>query len=706
MTFVSYAQNFEDVTLWRALKDCEPGFYIDVGAWDADFHSVTRAFSQRGWRGINVEPVPHLLAQIAGRRPRDVNVCVAVGERSGVIDFFEVAGSGLSTTDAGAAAGYAADGWTVERRDIEVQTLASLCREHAPATIHFLKIDCEGDEAAVLRGADFVAYRPWIVLLEATEPQSETPNHAAFEPLLLGQGYVFAWFDGLNRFYVAEEEASRLVPLLARPPSVFDGFVRAMDVLPWPPAVAASVALPQGPGCRAPVLSAEDRIGLAARCRDCDGVPKVADAGRVRQEPDGTAVQIMHNGLKVVADGYAGAWMTRLITACAGHHEPQEESVFHAVVQVAPPDAAMIELGGAWSYYSAWFLQGAPGRRAVVLEPDPANRANGERTMALNGLQAAFIAGSAGRSPHAGAPFETERSGALILPCYSVPQIMQEQGIERLHLLHCDTQGAELEVLEGCRTLFTDGRVDFVFVSTHVHLIAGDPIIHDRCLQLLRSCGAVIEAEHDCYESFSGDGLIVARFGPAAEGWVAPPISRARSNEGLFRHPSYDLADAFALLDAVLGPGRGAPAVPPPPLAEQLAGRGRIVPIVNSHIGVLYPIGGCEVLEGDGTQLGFLCHGPYCAAEAGQYECTFLLRVDRVDAVPEDPILLFDIAYDRAARPGRHPVRYADLVPGEFVLRQFSFHLAHAVESLEMRLELCSLVPVAMVAAIALRRVE
>ncbi|MGB5826076.1 MAG: FkbM family methyltransferase, partial [Pseudomonas mandelii] len=32
MTFISYAQNFEDIRLWRALKTVENGFYIDVGA--------------------------------------------------------------------------------------------------------------------------------------------------------------------------------------------------------------------------------------------------------------------------------------------------------------------------------------------------------------------------------------------------------------------------------------------------------------------------------------------------------------------------------------------------------------------------------------------------------------------------------------------------------------------------------------------------
>ena len=58
MTFISYAQNFEDVMLWRALGRGRDGTgtWIDVGAGDPFLHSVTCAFHQRGWRGINLEP--------------------------------------------------------------------------------------------------------------------------------------------------------------------------------------------------------------------------------------------------------------------------------------------------------------------------------------------------------------------------------------------------------------------------------------------------------------------------------------------------------------------------------------------------------------------------------------------------------------------------------------------------------------------------
>lgn len=49
MSFVSYAQNFEDVMLWRALKNVPDGFYIDIGAQDPVKCSVSLGFHLRGW---------------------------------------------------------------------------------------------------------------------------------------------------------------------------------------------------------------------------------------------------------------------------------------------------------------------------------------------------------------------------------------------------------------------------------------------------------------------------------------------------------------------------------------------------------------------------------------------------------------------------------------------------------------------------------
>ncbi len=229
MTFISYAQNFEDVLLWRALGDIERGFYIDVGAYHPDTHSVTRAFYDRGWSGVNIEPLPDAARRLAAARPRDVTLRIALGAQPAELPFYRIEGTGLSTLDPAIAAGHAAAGLPATRDHVAVLTLAEICALHASADIHFLKIDVEGAERAVLQGADLVRYRPWIILVEATAPNSTTQTHQEWEPLLREAEYDFVWFDGLNRYYVAHERADALAPAFRTPPNVFDDFLRAGD---------------------------------------------------------------------------------------------------------------------------------------------------------------------------------------------------------------------------------------------------------------------------------------------------------------------------------------------------------------------------------------------------------------------------------------------------------------------------------------------
>ncbi|MBV8914217.1 MAG: FkbM family methyltransferase [Acetobacteraceae bacterium] len=227
--FVSYAQNREDVMLWRALRHEQPGFYVDAGAADPDLLSVTRTFYDRGWRGLDIEPLPEKAAKLRQARPGDIVIEAALADQPGRATFYRVQrseDSGLSSLDRAVAA---RSGGTVDALEVEVTTLAALCREHVRGEVHFLKTDVEGAEAAVLRGMDFRAVRPWIVLVEATAPLSGEPTSAAWEPLLAASGYVHVWFDGLNRFYVAEERHAALAPHFQVPANPFDHYVLAAE---------------------------------------------------------------------------------------------------------------------------------------------------------------------------------------------------------------------------------------------------------------------------------------------------------------------------------------------------------------------------------------------------------------------------------------------------------------------------------------------
>lgn len=219
MTFVSFAQNFEDVLLWRALGEVKRGFYVDVGAQHPSIDSVSRAFSDRGWRGIHVEPSPQYAALLRAERPGDVVLEAAVGSARGQVTFHHVPNTGLSTLDGAAMDGAQSLGFAVEDLVIDMILLDDVLNG-VDGPVHWLKIDVEGYEAQALRGWTGPC-RPWVLVVESTLPGERVETDREWEPDVLAKGYRHVWFDGLNRFYVHQDHAE-LAERLALPPNVFD----------------------------------------------------------------------------------------------------------------------------------------------------------------------------------------------------------------------------------------------------------------------------------------------------------------------------------------------------------------------------------------------------------------------------------------------------------------------------------------------------
>jgi FkbM family methyltransferase len=228
MPLVSYAQNREDVLLYRALSGRPRGFYIDVGANDPTVCSITKCFYDMGWHGINIEPVRGVFQRLAAQRTRDINLNIGISNCRQTLRFYEcISESTLSTFSAASAAWWAAPprAHVFKERHVPVMPLAQVCEQYVRQPIDFLSIDAEMHERAVIEGHDWKRWRARIVLVEdGVSSETGRNSHDEWEPYLLRADYLFAFFDGINRFYVRKEDA-HLLPFLQVPANFTDHFI-------------------------------------------------------------------------------------------------------------------------------------------------------------------------------------------------------------------------------------------------------------------------------------------------------------------------------------------------------------------------------------------------------------------------------------------------------------------------------------------------
>ena len=233
----------------------------------------------------------------------------------------------------------------------------------------------------------------------------------------------------------------------------------------------------------------EKRVRTVMLSPDNESIERVGDAGKIKGD-----LQIMHNGIKIHVGSYYGDGNTVLLNKNRGVHEPQEEKVFEEILKFLPSKASMLELGAFWAFYSMTFQKKINDGINYLIEPDPHALLSGKYNFRLNSFKGHFFN-----------YYISDHITPAVIPTVTVDQFLLDNKVTRLHILHSDIQGFELKMLQGASRNLKEGRIDYIFISTH----SND--LHYACKTFLENHGYQILCEANLDESYSGDGLIVAK---------------------------------------------------------------------------------------------------------------------------------------------------------------------------------------------------
>jgi len=232
----------------------------------------------------------------------------------------------------------------------------------------------------------------------------------------------------------------------------------------------------------------QERVDTVLKSPDNKFITRVPNAGNIQQD-----VQIMHNGIKIHVGSYYGNGATILLNRNGGVHEPQEEKAFNDIMNYLPADATMLELGAFWAFYSMCFKAKIPDGKNYLIEPDPHALQSGKSNFKLNKFKGYFFNFSISDQVFS-------EKGTI-----TVDEFLKSQQIDHLSVLHSDIQGFEVKMLQGATSSLMENKIDYIFISTHSNAL------HDECIHYLKTLQYIILCDANLDESYSWDGLIVAK---------------------------------------------------------------------------------------------------------------------------------------------------------------------------------------------------
>lgn len=200
-----YSQFGEDEYIYNTFfQESKTGTYFEAGAMDGIRFSNTKAFEERGWVGVLVEPSPTQYELLVSNRPKDYVFGCALGPNSDEAVSFEYNVNRPEVS-------YIVDKSTErssshwkheEHRSMETDTctLSRLFKSTNTTHINFFSLDVEGYELKALQGMDW-SVKVDVFLIEMLGGE----NDEGVRDLLKTNGYKFHSKIHFNEVWVPDD---------------------------------------------------------------------------------------------------------------------------------------------------------------------------------------------------------------------------------------------------------------------------------------------------------------------------------------------------------------------------------------------------------------------------------------------------------------------------------------------------------------------
>jgi FkbM family methyltransferase len=173
------------------------GVFLEIGANHPTKLSQTWLLEKSGWRGILIEPLPHLAALLRNERPGSQVFEAAVSSADRIGHAYLL----IKDDEAESVLVFDKPRGGQPHATVAVRTLDDILSHAKCSCIDFLSIDIEGAELPALQSFDFHKFRPRMILIE------DHCQNLAKHRFLKSKGYKIVNRCGCNNWYVPKDVA-------------------------------------------------------------------------------------------------------------------------------------------------------------------------------------------------------------------------------------------------------------------------------------------------------------------------------------------------------------------------------------------------------------------------------------------------------------------------------------------------------------------